>query len=368
MTRGVILLCAGGTGDHLFPAEALAHELGARGWDVHLATDHRAGRFAKGFPASEIHVIDAATPSGRNPISIIKALWILRCGYIQSKALINRLSPILVAGFGGYPTLPPVFAAQRLGVPTLIHDANAVMGRANRLLARNADLVAMGFSGANEDSISDRAIVITGNPVRPAVLAAANRPYPKRHPDDPFHLLVFGGSQGAQYFSQIVPAAIDLLGTDDIERLRIVHQARPEDSPGVETYYRERNIQAQVAPFFSDMPEKIAAANLVICRAGASSVSELAVIGRPSILVPYPFALDHDQAMNAKTVAASGGAWIYMQSDLTPEILADRVKNAINDPKGLALAAEKAKKTGKPDAAARLADCIEQIAADRNAG
>jgi UDP-N-acetylglucosamine--N-acetylmuramyl-(pentapeptide) pyrophosphoryl-undecaprenol N-acetylglucosamine transferase len=231
-------------------------------------------------------------------------------------------------------------------------------------LARNADLVAMGFSAASEAHDSDRPIVITGNPVRPGVLAAANRPYPTRRSDDPFHLLVFGGSQGAQYFSQILPAAIELLGEDEIAKLRIVHQARPEDSSAVETYYRERSIQAQVAPFFADLPEKIAQANLVICRAGASSVSELAIIGRPSILVPYPFALDHDQAMNAKAVAASGGAWIHMQSELTPEILANRLKNAMDDPKGLALAAEKAKKTGIPDAAARLADCVEQTAAD----
>lgn len=362
MERGVVLLCAGGTGGHLFPAEALAHELVARGWEIHLSTDERADRYAGAFPAKAVHIIRSATPSGKNPVAITKALWTLWRGYLQSRELLRQLRPAAVVGFGGYPTLPPVIAAQRAKTPTLIHDANAIIGRANRLLAKKADLVAMGFAGASEVAIGNKPVIITGNPVRPAVLEAAKIPYNRRKNDDPFRLLIFGGSQGAQFFSQILPQAIDLLEPAAQAKLQIVHQARSEDQPGVEAYYQQQKIDAEVAPFFGNMPEKIANSDLVICRAGASSVSELAVIGRPSILVPFPFALDHDQAMNAQAVASSGGAWICEQSDLSPKKLADRLKNAMDDPKGLALAAEKAKKTGKKGAAAGLADCVEQIA------
>ncbi|MGI9402141.1 MAG: undecaprenyldiphospho-muramoylpentapeptide beta-N-acetylglucosaminyltransferase [Rhizobiaceae bacterium] len=362
MERRVVLLCAGGTGGHLFPAEALAHELVARGWEVHLATDDRADRYAGKFPARAIHIIKSATPSGKNPIAISRALWTLWGGYQQSRELIKQLSPLSVVGFGGYPTLPPVIAAQRMKVPTLLHDANAIMGRANRLLAKKADLVAMGFAGASNTGSGEKPPIITGNPVRPAVLEAAGQPYKTRKKNDPFNLLIFGGSQGAQFFSQIMPKAIDLLEPAAQAKLRIVHQARPEDEHAVSDYYKRNGVKAEVAPFFSNMPEKIANSDLVICRAGASSVSELSVIGRPSILVPFPFALDHDQAMNAQTVASSGGAWICEQSELSPEKLAERLKNAMDDPKGLALAAEKAKKTGKGNAAEALADCVEQVA------
>ncbi len=366
MERGVVLLCAGGTGGHLFPAEALAHELVGRGYEVHLATDERADRYAGKFPAKDIHIIRSATPSGKNPIAISKAFWTLWQGYRQSRELIKELSPAAVVGFGGYPTLPPVIAAQRMKLPTLLHDANAIIGRANRLLAKNADMVAMGFATTSGTAIAGIPVIITGNPVRPAVLEAAKMPYNRRDMDDPFDLLIFGGSQGAQFFSQIMPKTIDLLDPAKKKKLRIVHQARPEDQAGVEDYYKQNNITAEVAPFFSDMPEKIARADLVICRAGASSVSELSVIGRPSILVPFPFALDHDQAMNAQTVASSGGAWICEQAELSAEKLAERLKNAMDDPEGLALAAEKAKKTGKMDAAAGLADCVEQIITRRD--
>lgn len=359
MANGTILLSAGGTGGHLFPAEALAHELVARGWRVDLATDDRASRYADAFPAGEIHLIASANPGGHNPVRLAGAAWKLWSGYRQSRALLKALTPALVAGFGGYPTLPPLLAAQRSGVPSLIHDANAVMGRTNRLLAKRANLIAMGFEGAASDEPN---LLVTGNPVRPPILEAARQPYQARSANDPFHLLVFGGSQGAQFFSQVLPAAIDLLKPALQNRLKVVHQARADDEGEVASYYRDKGIVAQVAPFFPDMANHLANAHLVICRAGASTVSELSVIGRPAILVPYPFALDHDQALNAAAMARDGGARIVEQAKLSAEELAKQLENAMDDPAGLAKMAEKAKRSGQTNAAGMLADCCEHVA------
>ena len=249
-----------------------------------------------------------------------------------------------------------------MGVPTLIHDANAVMGRANKWLAPRVDKVAMGFAGGF-NAAGQGEVVVTGNPVRPAILEAARLAYPARKAGEPFNLLVFGGSQGAQYFSQSIPAAIGLMDVDVRKHIELVQQARPEDEAAVKAAYHELGVKAEVAPFFADMARRLAAAHLVIARGGAGTVSELAVIGRPAILVPYPYALDHDQKMNAASMAEAGGAWIEVQKDLSPERLAKMITDAIADPAGLASAAKKAKKAGKPDATKRLADSIEQIVA-----
>lgn len=352
------MLAAGGTGGHLFPAEALAHELAVRGHVVQLATDDRAERYASRFPAEAIHVIRSATAGGANPLAIVRALGALATGYFQSHSLIGRLKPAAVIGFGGYPTVPPVLAAAHRGVPTLIHDANAVMGRANRLLARRVRLVAMGFAGTGVANA-----IITGNPVRPAVLDAAKTPYRERKASEPFNLLVFGGSQGARFFSEVLPPAIAALSAEMRAVIRVVQQAREEDLDLVVSSYRQLGIPHEVAPFFADMAMRIAEAHLVISRAGASTVSELAVIGRPAILVPYPHALDHDQTMNAKSMDHGGGARIELQLSLTPKRLTRLLAGAIGGPAALAIAAENAKKTGKPDAAVRLADCVEHVAA-----
>lgn len=356
--KPVILLCAGGTGGHLFPAEALAHELAGRGYDVHLATDDRAQRFAAKFPASQIHIIKSATPNGRNPLLLAGAAWSLISGYRQSRALIHATKPSAAIGFGGYPTLPPMLAAAHLGVPVLIHDANAVMGRANRWLSAKASNIAMGFG----EAASGRKVVVTGNPVRPAVLEAAKLAYHRRKPGGAFNLLVFGGSQGAQFFSQALPQAIALLEPAQRRVLKIVQQARIEDRARLEADYAKAGIVAETAPFFKDMAQRIAKAHFIISRAGASSVSELCAIGRPSLLVPYPFALDHDQAMNAKSLADSGGAQIIAQAALSPQKLAAIIAKAIAEPEALALMAGKARKCGKPGATKRLADLAEQAA------
>lgn len=361
MAGRTILLAAGGTGGHLFPAEALAHELAARGHAVHLATDQRAERYAGDFPAERIHIVRAASPTG-SPIAAAGALMALGAGYFEAHGLLGRLRPAAVAGFGGYPTVPPLLAAVHRRVPTLIHDANAVMGRANRLLARWVRLVAMGF-----EATGARNAVVTGNPVRPAMLEAAKMPYPRRRGDEPFNLLVFGGSQGARFFAEAVPPAVARLSAAMRPLVRVVQQARPEDAAAVKAAYGGIGVEAEVAPFFADMAARIAAAHLVISRAGASTVAELSVIGRPAILVPYPHALDHDQVMNARALEQAGGARIELQPSLTPERLAEMLTTAIGGPAALALAAEKAKKTGRPDAAARLADCVEHVAAGGSA-
>ncbi|MBX3528264.1 MAG: undecaprenyldiphospho-muramoylpentapeptide beta-N-acetylglucosaminyltransferase [Rhodoblastus sp.] len=362
MTKGLILLSAGGTGGHLFPAEALAHELIARGWQVDLVTDHRAERFAGKFPASAIHTVASATPGGRNPLALLRAGWTIWKGVRQSSALLARLKPAAIVGFGGYPTLPPVFAATRRGVPSLVHEQNAVMGRANRALAARVTAIAGGFLPAGQGAHAAK-IVVTGNPVRPAVIAASEIPYDPAEARRPFRLLVFGGSQGAQFFSEAIPAAIALLDSSLRARLSVTQQARPEDEAKVKAAYAALGVPAEVSTFFGDMAARVSSAHFVISRSGASTVSELAAIGRPALLVPYPHALDHDQSANAAALAASGGAEVRQQSTLSPQVLAQIIADAMADPDALARRAAAAKATGRPDAARLLADLTEAIAA-----
>ena len=359
--KGVILLAAGGTGGHVFPAEALAHELTQRGWSVHLVTDGRAERYAGRFAADAIHTVPSATIGSRNPITLIRTGLTIWSGVMASTKLINRLKPKVVVGFGGYPTLPPLYAATRRGLPTLIHEQNAVMGRANKALAARVTAVAGGFLPAGEKT------VVTGNPVRPAVIEAARTPYFASIPDARFNLLVFGGSQGAQFFSEAIPPAIALLPDNVRKRLRITQQARPEDEEAVRKAYAGLGVSAEIAPFFADMAERMAAAHLVIARAGASTVSEIAVIGRPSLLVPYPHALDHDQAANAAALAAARGADVHAQSTLTAERLAELIEKAMIEPDRLTAMAATAQKTGKPNAARLLADLVESLASGKTA-
>lgn len=365
MTKGLILLAAGGTGGHLFPAEALAHELIAMGYRVHLVTDSRAERFAGKFPAEAVHVVPSATIGSKNPVAIGKALLTLSSGFLKARRLVRRLKPALVAGFGGYPTLPPVLAAASLGVPTLIHEQNAVMGRANRLLAGQVKAIAGGFLPEGSGSHAAK-IVATGNPVRPAVLGAAATPYRPSAGDEPFHLVVFGGSQGAQYFSEAVPEAIALLDESQRRRLRLTQQARAGDEAAVRARYAALGVSAEIAPFFTDMAERIGQAQFLICRSGASTVSEISVIGRPAILVPYPYALDHDQAANAAALERQGGARVIAQRSLSPESLSALIHGAMNDPERMATMAAAARAAGKPDAARLLARLVEAIASGRS--
>lgn len=362
--KGLIMLAAGGTGGHLFPAEALGHELKARGYRVHLVTDSRAERFAGAFPADEVHVVPSATIGSKNPIALAGALLKLWRGMRTARRLFTKLKPLAVIGFGGYPTVPPLLASTTMKIPSLIHEQNAVMGRANKMLAARVEAIAGGFLPEGQGAHAAKTVV-TGNPVRPEVIWAADSAYEPSGADQPFNLVVFGGSQGAQFFSSAIPSAVCLLEEPYRKRLRVTQQARKEDEADVRKNYDKLSLPADVSPFFGDMPRRIADANLVICRSGASTVSELAVIGRPSILVPYPYALDHDQAANAAALKAEGGAEVIAQSHLSPEKLAKILRQAMDDPAKLADTARAAKATGKPDAAARLADLVEAIAAGK---
>ncbi len=364
MAKGTILLAAGGTGGHLFPAEALAHELISRGWSVHLATDDRAERFAKNFPATAVHAITSSTIGSRNPFALAGALLKIWRGVRETNAVISRINPAAVIGFGGYPTLPPLYAATRRNLPTLIHEQNAVMGRANKALASRVRAIAGGFLEGGTSG-TEAKIVTTGNPVRPAVLEASKQPYPVIETGERFRFLVFGGSQGAQFFSDAIPGAIALLSLEQRARLTVTQQARAEDVEKVKQAYARLGVPVEVSPFFTDMAKRIGDAHLVMSRSGASTVSEIAVIGRPALFVPYPHALDHDQAANAAALAASGGAEVHQQSTLSPERIAELVGGLMGDPARLAGMAAAAKSAGKPDAARLLADLTEAIAAGK---
>ena len=358
-SRGV-LLAAGGTGGHLFPAAALAAALVRRGVEVDLATDDRAQKYGGDFPARAIHVIPSATPTGAGIVSKALAAATLGRGIVVSYALLRRLRPLAVVGFGGYPTVPPLVAASLLRLPTILHEQNAVIGRANKFLAGRVNLIATGFP--NLQGIDAAKLRYVGNPVRPQVLAAAQIPYPSLA-DGRLKILVTGGSQGARVMADVVPAALALLSQSERGRLKLTQQARGEDLARVAAACARIEFPVDVAEFFPDLPARIAAAHLVIGRAGASTVSELAVIGRPSILVPFPHALDQDQAANAAVLAASGAATVIRQSDFTPERLAAQLRSALADPARLALAAAAAKAAGVSDAAERLADEALKLAA-----
>lgn len=365
MTKGIILLAAGGTGGHLFPAEALGHELKRRGYSVHLVTDSRAERFAGKFPADEVHVVPSATLGSKNPIALVRTGWKLWTGLRAARRLITRIKPLAVVGFGGYPTVPPLMASTGMGVPSMIHEQNAVMGRANKALAKRVQAIAGGFLPEGHGEFA-RKTVTTGNPVRPAVLAAATVPYVASRGNDPFRLVVFGGSQGAQFFSSAVPTALSLLDAADRERLVVTQQARPEDQGRVNSCFAKLKAPVDVSPFFADMAERLAMAHLVICRSGASTVSEIAVIGRPSILVPYPYALDHDQAANAAALVATGGAQVVPQAELSPDRLSAMIASAMKEPDRLETMAASARQAGHPDAAIALADLVIAVADRRS--
>jgi UDP-N-acetylglucosamine--N-acetylmuramyl-(pentapeptide) pyrophosphoryl-undecaprenol N-acetylglucosamine transferase len=363
MTERSVLLAAGGTGGHLFPAQALAAELVRRGIGVELATDMRAERYGGQFPGHRIHLIRSETLRGNSPMRLAKTFGTLAIGFLDAWRLLGRLRPAVVVGFGGYPTLPPVLAAAFRNVPTVIHEQNGVMGRANRLLARRVRAIATSFPGAVDHHAALAAkATMTGNPVRPAVIDASNRPFPLLEPDGPMRLVVFGGSQGARIMADVVPAAIATLAPGLRRRLAIVQQAREEDGGRVREAYAVAGLTAEVASFFPDLPERIAAAHLVISRAGASTVAELAAIGRPGILVPLPHALDQDQLANATVLAQAGAAVILKQSEFTPARLAQELTGLMSRPAHLAEMAAAARAVGRLDASARLADLVLRVA------
>jgi len=356
--KGPILLAAGGTGGHMFPAEALARELLARGRQVVLITDRRGKAFGDALPEVEVHRIRAGT-IGSGIAGKIRGMVELGLGALQARRLIAKLRPAAVVGFGGYPSVPTVIMAQRARVPVVLHEQNAVLGRANRMLAPGALRIATSFAQVSGLKQADRAkLVFTGNPVRSGVAAMRDLPYPALKDDGPFHLLVVGGSQGARIFSEIVPAALARLPEVLRARIRIVQQCRPEDLNAARAAFLAAGVAADLATFFKDMPDRLAACHLAVCRSGASTVAELAAAGRPAVLVPYPFAMDDHQTANAQAVADAGGAWLMPQTAFTPDALAARLEALLTLPQTLIKAAEAAKSRGATDAASRLADAV----------
>jgi UDP-N-acetylglucosamine--N-acetylmuramyl-(pentapeptide) pyrophosphoryl-undecaprenol N-acetylglucosamine transferase len=359
----LILLAAGGTGGHLFPAEALGAELIKRGYRVRLVTDSRALRYSGLFANDMIDVVPSETARGGNPLQLAQAALTLAAGAFVALGLMRRLKPKAVVGFGGYPTLPPLIAARLCRIPSIIHDANAVLGRANRFLARHVSAVATSLPGVldRDPALSAKATAV-GTPMRPAILAAAATSYTPPEPTGAFRLLVVGGSQGARVMSDVVPGAIERLEPALWNRLILTQQVREEDMARVRALYQRLKINCELAPFFSDLPARLAANHLVVSRSGAGTVAELAAIGRPSILVPLPGSIDQDQFANAGVLAQSGGALRIPQTEFTPDRLAAEISALAAEPERLAAMAASAHKVGRLDAAQRLADLVVKVA------
>ena len=358
---GPVVIAAGGTGGHIFPAQSLAQELAKRGRRVVLMTDDRGHNYAQSFPQAQIVTVPSATFAGRGAAG--KALAVLRLarGAVAAYFALGRVKPAVVVGFGGYPALPTMFAAARRGVPSIIHEQNAILGRVNRWLAPAVTRIASSFTKLSHlDPALTSRVSVTGNPVRPAVIAGA-KPYRRPETSGRFSLLVFGGSQGARVLATLVPEAIGKLPADLRARLDLVQQCRPEDLEAAKARYGAMGLQPTLASFFTDMGERLSAAHLVISRAGASTVTELSAVGRPSILIPYPFAMDDHQSANAREMADAGAAWTYQEAGLSADVLAGKIIELAQSPVLLETAAAKALSLGRSDAAARLADLVEEV-------
>jgi UDP-N-acetylglucosamine--N-acetylmuramyl-(pentapeptide) pyrophosphoryl-undecaprenol N-acetylglucosamine transferase len=357
--KKTIVLSAGGTGGHLFPAEALAQELLTRGYNVVIFTDKRGHAFRSLGPDVALHTVRAATLKG-GVLGKIKAIINMSLGILQASFLLIKNRPSIVVGFGGYPAFPAVCAAQILGIPTVLHEQNAILGKANLWLARRSTVIATslpdtkGIPPASRDKT-----IVTGNPVRAAIVAVRESIYTA--PSDTMKILVTGGSQAASVFGEVVPTALALLEDDLKQRLSVMHQSKESESAQTERKYHAANISAEIKPFFNNMAERLAACHLFIGRSGASTVAEIAVAGRPAIFVPYPGHKDMQQKHNADALAGMGGAWLMLQSDFTPPALAQKLREFLKNPAMLEKAASAAKACGRPDAVKKLADVVERL-------
>lgn len=363
MANKIAVVAAGGTGGHLFPAQALAEALIARGWRIVLASDERVAAFAEHFPAEERIGLSARTFTRGNPVSMARAGLAIAAGVMQARKAFKRLNPAVVVGFGGYPSVPGLLAAITQGRPTVIHEQNAVMGRANRRLVSRVTTVACAFPVLQKapPKVAKNAVVV-GNPVRPEIRALADLPYTPPEPNGPIQLLITGGSQGARLLSELPPAAIQQLPEALRQRLHVHQQTRLESADGARATYADALVKAEIAPFFRDMAGRLSAAHLVIGRSGAGTVCEFAVAGKPAILVPLAIALDDDQGQNARLLAEAGGAEIMREHQLTVDSLSDALERLLNDPARLAQMAAASRSVAKPDAAERLADVVEKTA------
>ena len=359
-------LAAGGTGGHLFPALALAQELRARGHACVLFTEERARKYLSaeaGAAFDEVVLVPAATITPRKPWAVPGQLWRIVRGVLMAKAALKKRGARCAVGFGGYPSLPPLLAAHMLGLPIMTHDAGVAIGRANRLLARFATRMFVSFPEVTGLPREYRKKVIyTGNPVRAQVLAAARTPYAPPADDAPLRLLVTGGSQGAHFFAEVVPAMLRALPAGLQRRVSLVMQCREEDMAAVRAALAELPLWGvELAPFFPDLPRRMAAAHLVVARAGASTIAELMVIGRPAILVPYPHLADDEQGQNAAAFARMGAGWVVRQEEGAAERLAALLAELMRAPRRLMAAHRAAVAQARPDAAQRMADVVEEV-------
>jgi UDP-N-acetylglucosamine--N-acetylmuramyl-(pentapeptide) pyrophosphoryl-undecaprenol N-acetylglucosamine transferase len=356
----LIILAAGGTGGHLFPAQALAETLTTRGYRIHLMTDERVRDYGKSFPAEETHIVESASPSLSQIVKLPGRLLKLYSGYSHAKKIMNRVKPSAVVGFGGYPSFPPIYAASALRIPSAVHEQNAVLGRANKMLSKKVSAVASSFGNMiGLPDVAKSKMVLTGNPVRAIALAQAAATYPKFA--GKINLLVFGGSQGAKFFSDFMPQVFALMPEGFRKSISLTQQCRAEDIERVRGEYAKLGIASDLQSFFMDMPKRIAESHLVIARSGASTIAELGVIGRPAIMVPLPHAIDNDQLRNAQSFADAGAGWVCAQKDVVASEFATFLEQLLADHVGLKRAAESALSHGKPDAAERLADLVEKI-------
>ena len=360
MATPLLVIAAGGTGGHMFPAQALAEEMLARGWRVALATDPRGARYAGGFPAAvEGRATPAATFAQGSLLKRATAPFAIAAGAGATVLAMRRDRPAVVAGFGGYPALPAMIAARMLKIPTLIHEQNGVLGRVNRAFAPKVDLVACG-TWPTPVPAGTRAVHV-GNPVRAAVLDRHEATYLEPG-DHPIGLLVIGGSQGAGLFGRVVPEALRLLDPAVRTRLRLSQQVRAEDMDRVRAAYEDLGMAPELRTFFDDVPDRLAEASLVISRAGASSIADITVLGRPAILIPYAAAMDDHQAANAAGLVAAGGAFMIREGELTADGLAGHIAAILADPEGARAMAQASRATGRPDATEHLAALVEDLA------
>lgn len=362
MTKPHVLLAAGGTGGHVFPAEALANELMNRGYRLGLVTDKRGKAYGGALGALEQHRILAGGIAGKSVPARIKSIAELGIGTWQAWRLLQRLNPDAVVGFGGYASVPTMLAATFTSTPTAIHEQNALLGRANRLLAGRVNAIATSFADTRGiPHGAESKVQMTGMPVRANIAAKAGTPYPATEGDARLGVVVLGGSQGATVLSQVVPAALAKLPDAIKVRLDVTQQCREEDLGDVKVAYQQSGIRAHLASFIDDVPERLANAHVLISRAGASSVAEALVVGRPTILVPYPFAADDHQTYNAQAVDAAGAGWIMSQENFTVDALVARLDSLLDLPAVLEKAARCAADLGRADAAGRLADMVESL-------
>lgn len=356
----VIVLAAGGTGGHIFPAEALAEEMLKRGYTPHLVTDHRFHQYNKNSAEGvlgriPIHTITAGSLGGGVMMRAKNGLGLVR-GTFQARKILNELKPLAVVGFGGYPSFPTMAAAILSNRATVIHEQNSVLGRVNRLFANRVKQLATTYHDTR--GLKNAPHVMTGNPVRGAIRALANVAYPELTSDGMLRLLVIGGSQGASVFSHVIPEAMKLLPPHVRARIRLDQQCRAGEIEPVKKAYSELGMQVDLAPFFVDVAARLASAHLVIARAGASTVAELTAAGRPAILVPLPQATDNHQYYNAQAIEDVGGGWVIAQDAFTPQVLADKIETLVMSPQRLTECAAAMHGIGRPDASAALADCV----------